>query len=322
MLDRIYTYRLADMNEAVQRYRMGRALQPRRQHKMMPEHLIPFITRTPDVEMEKMLAEADALIDQAIILDPRLARKTAWRLSEEGIDGCPALIASGEERCYFDRRRVRLADDATTEPIRVVISTDSKQVNRNNAVAFIAAAKLAQQFRPLELWWQGAWLKDNERSAEYGYGHIFHVPLIQGDLDFSRLVFVLSSPYRDHVSYRIMFSYAYTAGYGWGGGTARYSHLEKTDDFVSETGIVADPRHIAEYAARWAGMEPLYRIRIDDYEAQQFWRPAPGPSETPAYTPTRETAAERKERERRWREADEAERRRKRAAAEARVGNE
>ena len=75
--------------------------------------------------------------------------------------------------------RRTLADSATTDPLRVVISTDSRHVSRSNAVAFIAAAKLAQQFRPLELWWQGAWLFE-EGKKEADNGHVFLVPLIQG----------------------------------------------------------------------------------------------------------------------------------------------
>lgn len=319
ILDRIWKYKLSDMTEAVARYRLGCCLQPRRKHHFMDAGLIHTITRTPDLVMDKLLSEAEDLIEEAILIDPRLAKKVGWRLTDEGVDGCPALIASGEERCYFQRHRQRLAEAATAEPVRVVISTDSKKVNVRNAVAFIAAAKLAQQFRPLELWWQGAWLMDEGCShpEERGFGHVFHVPLIQGDMDFSRLVFVLSSEYRDHVSFRIMFSYAYPAHYGWGGGVGGSSMLEGTHDFVRETGIVADPRHVAEYAAKWAGMDPLWEIRVSEYEAQQWWRPqSKGPC-----TPVKETAEQRRERLKRWREADERERQRRKEEANDRLVN-
>ena len=61
------------------------------------------------------------------------------------------------------------------EPLRIVISTDDNKVPEGTAAAFIATARLVQQFIPLEIWWQGAWL-----NATRTKGFVFHVPLVQG----------------------------------------------------------------------------------------------------------------------------------------------
>lgn len=243
-----------------------------RQGRMTDAQLSEII-HADEWQMSPLLDRAERLIDEAIVLDPRLTKRAAWRLAEDGIDACPAMLSQGEERCYLDRRKLRMSEEATVEPVRIVISTDTKDMKADHAIAFIAAAKLAQQFRPLEIWWQGAWLIEgnaNDRGPE-GSGHIIHVPLIQGDMDFSRLVFILSNQNRDHVSFRIMLSYAYPAGYGWGGGVGKYSYLDDTFDYVSEKGICCDAYNVARYAARWAGMEPRWTTEIGDSSAEQRW---------------------------------------------------
>ncbi len=263
--------------------------------------------------LDRLIKRADALIDAAILQDPRLNRKHAWVRSEEGIDACPALVSSGEPACCLDRRKLKLADQASAEPIRIVISTDSTDdASEEHVVAFIALTKLAQQFRPLEIWWQGAWLCEGR-----AFGQVLLAPLVQGDMDFSRVQFFLSNPFRDSFSYRCMWYHSVTKNssptktvcHRYGGERGEYSYLPDTFDFISEKGIRSDDWWIASTAAEWAGLEPLYRTQVSEYGAEQRWRPEG------AYPETKITDADRE----RWRREDEAERKRKSDEANARL---
>lgn len=268
---------------------------------------------TGNSRLPGLVENADALIDEAILLDGRLNRRHGWVRAEEGIDACPALIASGESACCLDRRRMRLAEASGMDPVRIVLSTDSHEdATEDNVLAFIAAAKLAQQFRPLEIWWQGAWLMPD------GSGQVVLAPLVQGDMDFARVQFFLSSVIRDQFSYRCMWYHAVTkhchdcrtVAHQYGGERGKSSYLDNTTHFVPEKGMDHSPEGIARMAARWAGMDPLYQTEISDHSAEQYWAPS---SSTPTgtYKPSKAD-------ERRW-EQDAARRRREREREEAKA---
>ena len=237
---------------------------------------------TGNSKLAVLIERADALIDAAILQDPRLNRKHAWVRLEEGIDACPALVSSGEPASCLDRRKLKLADQASAEPVRIVISTDSTDdASEEHVVAFIAITKLAQQFRPLEIWWQGAWLTPGRTS-----GQVLLAPLVQGDMDFARVQFFLSNPFRDSMSYRCMWYHAVTKHsspgnrvcYEYGGERGERSYLPDTFEFISEKGIRSDDWWIAATAAEWAGLEPLWREEVSPYSAQQEWRPERKPA--------------------------------------------
>ena len=253
-----------------------------------------------DNRLENIIVKADELIDQALLIDPRLVRRSGWVMAEEGIDACPAMIAAGEERAYIDRRKMRLADQAVAaQSVRIVISTDSKHITPDHASAFIAAAKLAQQFRPLEIWWQGAWLKEDDQP-DAGYGHVFLVPLVNGDLDFSRLQFVLSDEARDRCSFFVMATHAFALKKGWGGKVGEHSYLPDTYDFIRESGITASPEQVAAYAAYWAGLGSRWDAQISDIQASQFWwdsRAEPPKPMTPAEQKAAQKRSEQYERD-------------------------
>ena len=268
---------------------------------------------TGNTRLPRLVENADALIEEAILLDPRLNRRHGWVRAEEGIDACPALIASGESACCLDRRRMRLAEASGMDAVRIVLSTDSHEdATEDNVLAFIAAAKLAQQFRPLEIWWQGAWLMPD------GTGQVVLAPLVQGDMDFARVQFFLSSVIRDRFSYRCMWYHACTkhcvdgktVAYQYGGERGKSSYLDNTTHFVSEKGMDHSPEGIARMAARWAGMDTLHQTEISGHSAEQYWAPA---RTTPTGTYKPSTADER-----RW-EQDAARRRREREREEAKA---
>lgn len=285
--DGIVNIPVPSMTQAVERYRERFKLKPWRKHA--PEYDIPPAMLGGDNQLPGIMDMADKLIDDAMLIDSRLAKKSAWVHAEEGIDADVAMLASGDERPFLDRRKLRLDGQASNEPVRIVISTDSKDVSADRAAAFIAAAKLAQQFRPLEVWWQGAWLHDAWR------GHVFHVPLIQGDMDFSRLQFVLAHPRRDGVSYSIMVSHAYPAKQLWKAGVGGWSYLPNAQFFVPETGIRARDTSVARTAAEWAGLPSLYSEEGGkDSAALQYWRP---PEQATPYVPPTEAERRKSDRE-------------------------
>jgi hypothetical protein len=285
------------MHAALEKFDLGQhKYQARKRNNVKLPASVPEQMLAGDSNLPRLLAEADALIDEVLLEDPRLVRRAGWVVDEEGVDVDPVRLAMGEERCCLNRRKMRMADAATVEPIRIVISTDSKSVDEKHAVAFIAAAKIAQQFRPLEIWWQGAWLSDQPEHA--GCGHVLLTPLVKGELDFARLQFVLSSPLRDSVSYRIMYHYATLKPVvvGWGAKEGEYSYLPDTFEFINERGIQHDAYRVAAYAARWAGLEPAYTTRVSDSSAVQSW--------TEPYKYVEPTEKEKKEREKYWAEQD------------------
>lgn len=239
---------------------------------------------------EAVESACDRMISDVLIEDPRLARKPSWVHAEEGLDVDVGRFTQGDECFMLDRRRTALTDTSSGERMRIVISTDSNETSLQHAAAFMAAAKLAQQFRPIEIWWQGSWLvadgDSHSKRGEHG-GHVFLVPLVTGDLDLKRLLFALGSQQRDGVSFYVMTSKAWMEGYGWSAGRAQESFLENTDHFLSEAGIRWDAASIARIAARWAGLESLWSASVTGNEAEQWWRPVTKDSTTP------ETEAER-----------------------------
>jgi hypothetical protein len=287
--------------------------------------LAPSVLRG-NAKLALQVERADALIDDILIADPRLNRRHGWVRSEEGIELDPILLAAGEPACCIDRKRIRMADaNTTTEPVRIVISTDSAEdAHEKHVVAFIAAARLAQQFRPLEIWWQGAWLS----TQDYNCGTVLLAPLIQGDMDFGRVQFFLSHELRDRWSYRCMWYHSATVPSGgkfrgnrvtqsFGAKRAEYSHLENTFDFVTEKGIPDDPSRLAALAAKWAGLPSIWEDTVDGSAADQWWRP----KDTSPFSYTEETPAQKAERDARWaRDQKEREAKEKAEAAE-RLGN-
>jgi len=110
----------------------------------------------------------------------------------------------GDDQPFYRHTKAVINDSTQAgEPLRVVISTDSNKVPPRTAAAFIATARLVQQFMPLEIWWQGAWITEDKSK-----GFVVLVPLVQGDLDYSRLEFCLSDELRDSFSYRVVISIA------------------------------------------------------------------------------------------------------------------
>lgn len=257
--------------------------------------------------------KADELIDEAILLDPRLTRRHGWVAAEEGVECIPERLMAGEENCMLNRKRLKMAEASGGERMRIVISTDTNDIHWHNASAFIAAAKLAQQFRPIEIWWQGAWLFDDDNVRGHTGGQVFLVPLVQGDLDFSRLMFVLGNTHRDRVSNYIAVACCWPESRWLGEHTAKCSYLDGTDHFVSEKGITPCAKTVAEYAAKWAGLDPAWWDEVSDSSAAQWWAPAQSPR---VLTAEEKKAEEKREAENRkyWQED---EKRRKQAAAAA-----
>lgn len=213
---------------------------------------------TADGHAERMIAEAQAI-------DPRLVRKPSWVRSLEGETACPALLLAGEENAFFARRRSETSEPTSGEPVLVTVSTDSSEVSAESLAAFIATVKIVQQFRPVHVIWQGAWLKEG------GYqGFVFHVPLITGDMDFERLAFVINSRLRDRASFSFMVRRAHSVtNQKWA--TAEHpadrSYLPGSVDFVNHAGIAPDAESIAARACRWLGWEAPWLSRYNDKAA-------------------------------------------------------
>lgn len=216
--------------------------------------------------LQAALAASEALVEEAVASDPRLARRAQWRRRDEGEECDPSLLYFDDQPFFKHTRAV--VNDATNagEAVKVVISTDDSKVPEGTAAAFIATARLVQQFIPLEIWWQGAWLTQDKLK-----GYVFLVPLVQGEMDFSRLEFCIADPCRDHFSFRVMSTYAlFEINQAWTGCGFRadWSFLEGAGvHFVSHVGIRPDAESVAEQACKWLGWEEPWELRYNEREA-------------------------------------------------------
>jgi hypothetical protein len=271
------------------------------------------------VRLSHQMEVSEALVEEAIALDPRLARKASWVRRDEGEHVDAALLAQGDDAPFFKRTKTRVTNgyDGDIERVCVVISTDSNKVGPDTAAAFIATARLVQQFVPLEIWWQGAWLTQDRIK-----GFVCFAPLTAGDMDFSRLDYCIADDTRDSFSFRAMSSHAvWDAGESWRGCQyqATYSLLPDRDAiFVPHTGISPNGESVAAQAARWLGWDSVWSVK---YEQEKVITGALQelPRESTPYKPP--TPEEQAESDRRWklsvaeREAREAEKAAARMAA-------
>lgn len=225
---------------------------------------------------------ADQLVEDAIAHDSRLARRSKWvRSSDEGEIACPALLAMGDDAPFFRRQRASLTESNGGDPIDIVVSTDSKNTSTAKAAAFIAAVRLAQQFAPVNVWWQGSWLKQGDDNS----GFVFLIPLVQNDGDFSRLDFVISDELRDALSFCIMVRQALDRKRIWNdcGMQSSRSYLSLVLDDASRTAeahrtrytrfvdhnlIEPDGKAVASAACQWLDWEALYWKSIRENDEQ------------------------------------------------------
>jgi hypothetical protein len=233
-------------------------------------------TRPVDGDKERLnlaVERSEGLVDDAIAFDPRLAKKAQWLRRDEGEHCDSALLAQGDDQPFYKRCRNIINDETKAgEPVRIVVSTDDNNVPDGAAAAFIATVRIVQQFVPVEVWWQGAWLNESRTK-----GFVFHVPLVQGDMDFSRLDYCISDETRDNLSFRVMSAQAvneYHEVWNECGERAERSYLHDWNDgdqwlnnFVAHRGISPSADSIAYHAARWIGLEPLWKEERKEAEA-------------------------------------------------------
>lgn len=259
---------------------------------------------------------SDRLVEDAIAYDPRLARKAEWRRREEGEHVCAALLAEGDDQPFYKRTR-NVVNDATQagQPLKVVISTDDSCVAPDTAAAFIATVRLVQQFIPLEIWWQGAWLNAPE---PYSKGFVCQVPLVKGDMDFSRLEFCIADARRDTFSYLLMCAHGVLdlkEGNAGCGGRASYAYKpgnnatavcdgDSTTKFVTHQGISPTADSISSTAADWLGWDSVWGVKYLDLQAASAaGQSIPEPVTTYPQRSAKETAAEDARWEQRQRES-------------------
>lgn len=265
--------------------------------------------RPSESDLRRLIERSDDLIDQAIAANPTLARRARWSRDEDGVFADAALVAIGDDRPCFTMKRRSIAETAGEQRKRIVISTDCNQnASMEMAAAVIATIRIVQQWQPLDVWWQGAWLSDDEQR-----GYVFHVPLIEGDMDFAKIMFFLASPHRDSFSWMMMATESIDRGYyGWNEtqNRAERSYLDGTDVFVDHRGIRGSD--VESYAAWWLGMPSQWQITCaEERDALGALQEIAVPRQHVA-----ETDDQRRERERnyeKWREEQKAARQREAA---------
>jgi hypothetical protein len=241
--------------------------------------------------------KADALLAEALAYDPRLCKRAQWVRGEDGIFADAGLVASGDDSPCFDRRPARLAAVADHgEPVKVVISTDGDETNQEALVSFAAVSRIVMQFRPLEIYQQGAWLNDDGTDA----GYVFFVPLVSNTFDLARLQFALTDPNRDSLSFGLFAARCMLRDKHAVRGLGRHadrSYMEGAH-FVPRSGIPADPADVARVAAAWLGIESAYWHEQGEKEKNGSALQSI-PSTEPAYTYKPLTETEEREQEKR-----------------------
>jgi hypothetical protein len=254
--------------------------------------------------LHKAMQESDALIDLAVACEPRLARRPQWTRGDDGIWADAGLVASGDDSPCYGLTRSAFRDQAASgEPVNVVVSTDSS--TPTSLAAFIATVRIVQQFRPVNVWWQGAWLADDGGNA----GYVFLTPLVTNDMDFSRVQFVVQSPYRDHLSFGVFHAQATIRDRRRINGCglhAEYSFMDGSN-FVGRDGIKPTPERIASRACMWLDWETPSGLAYErDRAAEAALQRIPPPPSTSAGKWTTSASDDKWQRERDARTAAEA----------------
>jgi hypothetical protein len=240
------------------------------------------------------LEASDALIDSVIAFDSRLARKPEWVRSDDGIFADAGLVACGDDSPCYDMTRAKLRDFASAGmPVVVCVSTDSSEPASGALAAFITTVRIVQQFRPVHVWWQGAWLADTGKEA----GYVFLSPLVTNDMDFSRVQYAISDESRDFLSFGVCHAIATQRDRVRVAGMGRHAERAYIDgaEFVGKEGIKASAEAIASAACLWLGLMPKWEV---DYDASKDLSAALQAIEVP-YVDT-STPAEREENSRTW----------------------
>jgi hypothetical protein len=261
----LHVYRLPTMTEAV---RLSRRNIWKRSNENDERHLELIGNRPVDgdrLRLSEAVTAAGRMVEDAVALDQRLAKKAQWLRRDEGEHCDTALLAEGDDQPFFKRMNsVVNAETKAGEPVRIVVSTDDNQVPVGTAAAFIATVQIVQQFIPVEVWWQGAWLNESKTR-----GFVFHVPLVQGDMDFSRLEFSIADTRRDLFSFMVMSSHCVIdlkESWNLCGHRAEKSYLPESPgykNFVAHNGIRPEASSIAAHAAQWLGWDALWQVESD-----------------------------------------------------------
>lgn len=260
LMDRLIVHRFGSMNDALDaadksRRFFGECLSPAIRQRAM--------SGDPGRQQHSEI-KAEYLVSEALLTDPRLAATPRWERCEFGEIADPGLLASEDELPCFNRVRRFSQVEGEGEPIRIVVSTDASLIPVGASAAFMAAVRIVQQFRPVEIWWQGSWL-----NADKSIGYIFHVPLVQGDVDFTRLEFCISDDDRDILSAWIKGGLTLeTKEICHSQYRASRSYLPAPAHFVDHQGVYPAPHGVASVAAKWLGLETMFRESVRETDSQ------------------------------------------------------
>ena len=224
------------------------------------DHLQTHVVDGDRAKADKAVTLSDCLIDKVMAMDPRLARRPQWTRSDDGIFADAGLVASGDDSpCYQMTRHSLREATGSLDPIKVAVSTDSGKAG--SLVAFVAVVRIVQQFRPVHVWWQGAWLADDRTER----GYVFHAPIVTGDMDFARLQFVISDKTRDWASFGVLHQLVNVRDKtecSDMGRHADFSYLPGAH-YVGKSGIAETPDMVARTACRWLGIDSPLRCLVN-----------------------------------------------------------
>lgn len=143
----------------------------------------------------------EELRDSALDIEPMLAvGYSGYERSEDGFTAAPELVASGEERPCFQRRRAsnEVARRDGDGAYRIIINTDVAWWGNpeDNAAVMGALVTILQQHGPVEVWIQQGWLGKPGKMEEGDGVTLFKLDFT-GSFEATQLTFWLNHKFKD-----------------------------------------------------------------------------------------------------------------------------
>ncbi len=161
------------------------------------ESAVKAITDGDKAFKERVSERAEELKDLALDLEPSLRSNfSGFRRSEDGFSANPDLLAAGEEKpCIQRKDGAGAAKNGTGDgAYRIVICTDVTWQGDplDNAALVGALVLVLQQYKPVEVWVQQAWLGNGP-----GDGVTLFKLDFTGAFDPTELAFWITHPFKD-----------------------------------------------------------------------------------------------------------------------------
>lgn len=165
------------------------------------EKCVEAITKGDESIKSSIAATLELLRDAAVEIEPMLAvGYRGYERSEDGFSADAGLVAAGEEKPCFQRKRgsEEMQKRAGDGAFRIVINTDVSWFGKpdDNCAVMGALVTLLQQFGPVEVWIQQGWMDGKDGTSPDNGVTLFKLDFT-GSFDATALYFWLGHHDKD-----------------------------------------------------------------------------------------------------------------------------